>query len=209
MTGVRQHEGTPMNLRVERLRCMALGWGSVGLAYGLSGALQGPGVRIAESSLDRMIPFDPAGVWMYLSFFLLIPAAYGFTDASRLRWLTRSMQACGLISGLLFVLWPTTLAYPAVEGQTLSVAALKLLIAGDGRQNCLPSLHAALTLLSVLALADPRRKGRSALVLAWGLAILYAIIQTRRHLSTDLLAGLLLAAVCGAVVQRLSTASTR
>ena len=198
-----------MNPRFERLRQLALGWGSVGLIYEFSGRVQGPGVRIAESALDRMIPFDPAGVWMYLSFFALIPAAYGFTDAARLRWLTRSMQACALVSGLVFVLWPTTLMYPAIEGHTLSAAALQLLATNDSSQNCLPSLHAALTLLSVLALVDLRRKGWSALVVAWGLAILYAIVQTRRHLSADLFAGLVLAAVCGLAIQRFLPAAKR
>jgi membrane-associated phospholipid phosphatase len=185
---------------------MLLGWGSVGLAYGLSGLLQGPGTRLRESALDRLIAFDPAGVWAYLSFFALVPLAYMAVPAARLRWLTASMQACAVAAGLAFVLWPTTVAYPEAAGPAWSASTLRLLAAHDSRQNCLPSLHAALTLLSVLALADGRRKARTVLVAAWGAWILYSIVQTRRHLSTDLLAGLALAAACGWAVHRLSSA---
>jgi len=198
-----------MRAGMTRLRQMALGWGCVGVAYGLSGVVQGQGVRIAESALDRLIPFDPGGVWVYLSFFVLVPATFWLADSRRLRWLTRSMQCCALVAGLVFMRWPTTLAYPPIEGDTLSAAVLRLLIAGDSSQNCLPSLHAALTLLCVAALADPRHKRRSALALAWGLAILHSIIQTRRHLAIDLLAGLALALVCGVVVRHLSSSAVR
>lgn len=173
-----------------RLRHLILGWGAVGVVYTLTGLFQGQGATLPETALDRMIPFDPAGIWLYLSFFLLIPYAYFSVDAQRVLWLRRSMQGTALFCGLVFLLWPTTLRYPPVSGAGIDVALLRLLQAGDSSQNCLPSLHGALTLLCVWALLDARRVLRSVLVLGVGVGICVSIIQLRRHVSIDLGAGL-------------------
>ncbi|OJA50622.1 phosphatase PAP2 family protein [Burkholderia ubonensis] len=192
-----------------RLHALALGWGAVGVAYTLSSLLQGPGTVLAESALDRLVPFDPRGVWLYLSFFALIPYAYLRADAARVPWLMRAMQFGALVSGIVFVLFPTTLHYPPVTGASLSAAALRLLAAGDSAQNCLPSLHAALTCLAARALVDARRPWRSALVVLWSAAITWSIVQTRRHLALDISAGVLVALVCGMLAARLPAFSRR
>lgn len=186
-----------------RLRAMALGWGAVGVAYTLSGIVQGSGTFIAESALDRRILFDPSGVWIYLSFFVLIPYAYLCADIHRVPWLMRAMQVCALVCGAVFVLYPTILRYPTIDGTSVSASVLRLLEAGDSAQNCLPSLHAALTSLSVYALINQRRPWRSMLCVLWGVAIIYAIIETRRHLALDLSAGVLVALAGGAFAARL------
>jgi PAP2 superfamily len=182
-----------------RLHHMLWGWGAVGMAYGLSGWLQDSGQVLGETALDRLIPFSAHAVWLYLAFFGLIPWAYLATDAAKVVWLRRSMQCCALVSALVFVLYPTTLLYPPVPAQGLSAAVLQLLQAADSAQNCLPSLHGALTLLAVWALQDRRRPLRSAAAALLGLAICVAVIALRRHISVDLGAGLLVGALCGAL----------
>lgn len=185
-----------------RLRCMLLGWGSVGLAYSLGAALHGPGRLIAESALDRALPFTPEAVWLYLSFFLLVPLAYLTCPAQRLVWLMRSMQLCALLCGACFLLWPTTLDYPPLQGEGLSLALLRLLDAADSSHNCLPSLHGALTVLSVAALQTRAHAWRSAAVLVWGLALALSIVMARRHLALDLGTGLLLGGLVGLAMAR-------
>ena len=112
-------------------------------------------------------------------------------DAVRVRWLARAMMICALICGVVFLLYPTTLTYPPVgNGSGWSTQALRWLQAMDSTQNCLPSLHGALTLLCVWALYDRLRLLRSTLAALLGVAICYAIIALRRHLGIDLAAGL-------------------
>ena len=174
-----------------RMLHLLAGWGSVGLVYFSSDLLQGQGVLLPETALDRAIPYTDAAIWLYLSFFLLIPYAYLAADAPRVRWLARAMALSALACGVVFLLYPTTLAYPPVGGGSAwSTQALRLLQAADSAQNCLPSLHGALTLLCVWALCDKRHLLRSALALVLGVAICYAIIALRRHVSIDLAAGL-------------------
>ncbi|WP_416052556.1 phosphatase PAP2 family protein [Cupriavidus basilensis] len=182
-----------------RCRQMLLGWGSVGLVYGSTSLLQSAPALLPESALDRLIPFDAAGIWLYLSFFALIPVSFALAPPQRLRWLRTAMQCAALACGAVFLAWPTTLAYPSLPGDGLSSTVLSWLIAGDSRQNCLPSLHGALTLLSVWALLDSRRKLRSASAIGWGLAICYSVVQTRQHVSLDLAAGLLVGLAAGTV----------
>lgn len=186
----------------DRLRCMLLGWGSVGLAYSLGSALHAPGLRLPESALDRALPFTPGAVWPYLSFFVLIPLAYLACAPHRLSPLMRGMQACAVLCGLCFVLWPTTLDYPPLVGDGWSVTLLRLLAAADSSHNCLPSLHGALSTLAIAALLDRDRPLRSALLLLWGALLAASIVMARRHLALDLGSGIVLGALVGVVMAR-------
>ena len=199
-----------MTVRSRLLHLLA-GWGSVGLVYFSSDVLQGQGVLLPETAIDRAIPYSDAAIWLYLSFFLLIPYAYLAADAARVRWLARAMALSALACGVVFLLYPTTLAYPPVgDGSAWSTQALRMLQSADSAQNCLPSLHGALTLLCVWALYDKRHLLRSALVLVLGVAICYAIIALRRHVSIDLGAGLLVGLAGGALAKmRVSSADRR
>ncbi|WKB53562.1 phosphatase PAP2 family protein [Eleftheria terrae] len=190
-----------------RLRHLLFGWGSVGVAYSLGGLLQRPATLLTESALDRLLPFDPAGVWCYLSFFLLVPLGYLACPAARLPWLTRAMQCCALASGLAFIAWPTTLAYPALPAAGgWSTTLLQWLAAADTAQNCLPSLHGALTVLAAWALLQWRERPlRSLLVVLWAAAIAYSIVQARRHLSIDLGAGVVLGLAAGRLCRPAAT----
>ena len=193
---------TSMTVRGRLLHLLA-GWGSVGLVYFSSDLLQGQGVLLPETALDRAIAYTDAAIWLYLSFFVLIPYAYLAADAARVRWLARAMALSALMCGVFFLLYPTTLAYPPVgEGGAWSTQALRLLQAADSAQNCLPSLHGALTLLCVWALCDRRHRLRAALAVVLGVAICYAIIALRRHVSIDLAAGLAVG-VAGGMLARM------
>lgn len=180
-----------------RLGHMLAGWGGVGLVYFSTGYLQGVGVILPETALDRLIPYNPAGIWLYLSFFIFIPYTYLTAKPDRVRWLARSMPLCAVFCGLVFMTFPTTLVYPPLGDQAgASLQMLRLLQASDSPQNCLPSLHGVLTLLCVWALLQRERPLRSMLAVLFALAIGYSIIQLRRHVSIDLAAGLLVG-LCG------------
>lgn len=178
-----------MNDIVFRLWQMLLGWGCVGLIYDSADRWQRAGTVLQPGAIDRLIPFDPAGVWLYLSFFLIVPLAYLACPAERLRWLRTSFQLSALTAGAVFMAWPTTLSYPPSQGDSLSSSLLAALSRIDSAQNCFPSLHMALTVLAIWALHDARQPARNAFFWLWGLAIAFSIVQLRRHLCIDMLAG--------------------
>jgi PAP2 superfamily len=175
-----------------RLRHMLLGWSSVGLAYTLGGLGVRDGSVLPELVPDRWLAFAPGAIWGYISFFLFVPFAYFCCDATRLRWLERSMQCCALVAGSIFLIWPSTLEYPAFAMSGLDAKLLSMLKSLDSTHNCLPSLHGALTMLCMRALWVGHRNWRSWVTLLWGCTILLSVIQLRRHLFVDLAAGVFL-----------------
>ncbi|BEM87012.1 acid phosphatase [Serratia marcescens] len=188
-----------------RLWQMLLGWGTVGIVYNLTDRLQGAGTLLPPSALDRAIPFSPSAIWLYLSFFLIVPAGYLLAPLQRIKWLTLAMQLTALGAGAVYLLWPTTMAYPQNDGVGISAQLLAALTQVDSPQNCLPSLHMALTVLAVWALSDGERKMRTALWMLWGVAIAFSILQLRRHLFVDLAGGALLALFAGWLALRMQT----
>ena len=196
---------------LKRLFYLLAGWGSVGLVYFSSDLLQGQGMVLPETFVDRAIAYSDAAIWLYLFFFILIPYTYLVATPPRVRWLARAMAISALMCGLVFLLYPTTLAYPPVgDGMGWSTQMLRLLQTMDSTQNCLPSLHGALTLLCAWALLARDKPLRSVLAVLLTLGICYAIIALRRHVSIDLGAGLLVGLAGGALAKmRVSCADRR
>ena len=177
----------------QRLKYMLLGWGTVGFIYSLCDRLQGEGYRLSPLWFDSVIPFSPDAVWLYLSFFLIVPLGYLLTAYDRVQWLVRAMQCAALGAGIIYVLWPTTMTYPSLTEAGGASDVLGWLIVIDSSQNCFPSLHAALTVLAVWAIAAGRRRWMSVASIIWAVAIAFSILQLKRHLFIDLVAGASLA----------------
>ena len=177
-----------------RLRNLIYGWGTVGLVYFLSDQWQRQGTVLPASFVDEWFTFSPLAIWPYLSFFLLIPLAFLGCPAARLKPLRQAMQLCAIVAGAVYLLYPTTMLYPPPGTQGVSSQLLGLLQRLDSPQNCLPSLHMALTVLAAWALSARGHPCRTALILLWSIGIAVSIVQLRRHLAVDVLTGGLLAA---------------
>lgn len=180
-----------------RLIQMLLGWGTVGLVYKTTSLIQGPGYVIAPSFIDEMILFSPAAVWLYLSFFLLVPLAWLICPLPQARWLRQAIQLTAVLCGVVYLIWPTTMVYPENPPGTVHSRLLDILIAVDTPQNCLPSLHMAITLLAIWAVAARGNFLITLLLGLWGAAITFSILQLERHLFIDLVAGAVLATLVG------------
>ncbi len=177
---------------------MLRGWGAVAAGYTLAGlatVLFTTRLHIMrESWLDRMVPFDASAIWLYLSFFLFIAMAFFFGPDRRIERLVTSMQICACVACCIFVIYPTSLEYPSPGDGGLSVGLLKVLRWLDVRSNCLPSLHSALTTACLFTMLSRRSLFRSLLVTLWALAICLSIVQLRRHVAVDVMAGAALGA---------------
>lgn len=181
-----------------RLWNMFSGWGSICVVYFLTNSKdQAAAFMLQPSAIDRLFSFDPNAIWLYLSFFALVPIGYLVAEEKRIQWLTRAMQLAALGAGLVFILWPTTMMFPEVEQTSLSASMLKLLMHYDSLHNCLPSLHVTLTVLTVWALWDYHRFFRNWFFGVWGAAITISILQLHRHQFIDLVCGVVLAICAG------------
>ena len=129
----------------------------------------------------------------------MIPAAYLCVRLEQLIDLRRAMQLAGFICALVFITYPTLVAsQPAIVISNTSTQILEFVRQFDTGKNCLPSLHAALTLIAVWAIYHGSgfvQLFRRLIVVIWGCLILYSIIQVRRHLFIDVGAGLVVGVI--------------
>ncbi|NCI18247.1 inositol phosphorylceramide synthase [Cronobacter muytjensii] len=194
-----------MNETCCRLKALLLGWGSVGVVYAATDVLQRAGYKLPPMWVDMLMDFSPSAIWLYLSFFILIPLGYFLTPLSQVKCLMRATQLAALFAGAIYLAWPSTMDYPTVSGEGVSVDMLRLLLAVDSPQNCFPSLHMALTLLMVWGISQRGQWHYTLGTMVWGAAIAVSILQLRRHLFIDLLGGTALALLAGALAVKITT----
>lgn len=185
--------GCSLKQMMNRLAYLLLGWGVVGVTYYTSSYLQNAGTVLQPSMIDHLIFFTPHAVWLYLSFFLIIPLAYFYAPYERIRWMSCSFIIISIIAGLCHLFFPTTLDYPIDTGTSLSSWLLNELIRVDSSQNCFPSLHVALTMIVVWGCIDSKHPWRTTFFILWGFGICFSIIQLRRHIFIDFIGGAVLA----------------
>jgi PAP2 superfamily len=145
---------------------------------------------------EAVIPWWPPAYGMYFSV-LLVPflVLLRVHDAQAVRTWERRMALALALGVACFVLWPAQLSYPepsADQGERWAgLRQLAQLIAG--RHNLLPSLHVALSGITIFALWPWLGLAARLAISLWWLALMASILLTHQHHVADLLAGLLLA----------------
>ncbi|WP_218837714.1 phosphatase PAP2 family protein [Gilliamella sp. Nev5-1] len=180
-----------------RLAYLLLGWLSVGVFYRSAGELQGEPTLLTPSIIDQSIAFTPHAIWFYLSFFLIIPICFLVAPYHRLLWMSICFILSGFLAGICYLIFPTSMDFPVDTGTSISSWLLAKLIDIDVPVNCFPSLHITLTLLAIWGSLDKCHPQRNILLVLWGIAIAFSIIQLRRHLFVDFLGGIALALMVG------------
>ncbi|MEN9362192.1 MAG: hypothetical protein RL095_3727 [Verrucomicrobiota bacterium] len=156
---------------------------------------------------EERLPFLPEWTPLYLSSFLF--SGLGFWLCAERELLRRQLWAvglCGVSAVTCFLLWPSACPRPPFEAKGLYACLLQL----DSPLNACPSLHAAMPLLSLLAL---RRQKFPPLCqagfLLWTLAIWASTLFLHQHRLIDLSAGFALAAICWIISARISSPQPR
>lgn len=142
---------------------------------------------------ELAIPYWPGAFVVYFSVGAVpfLPLALLADAAAVQRW-ERRMAVCVLAATAVFLLLPAELAYRhGSAGAWWPLAALAQRV--SGQYNLLPSLHVALsavTLHAVWRACGPRLRGVLAL---WSALLVASVLLTHQHHVADVLAGALLA----------------
>ncbi|OBU12938.1 acid phosphatase [Morganella psychrotolerans] len=171
------------------------GWGTVGVIYSLTGDIHATAHMITPGIIDKAIMYNPNAVWVYLSFFLFIPCGYLLSLPVKANPLMWQMIVCAVLSGTVYLLYPTTADFPADTGSGLTQYLLMALLVADTPQNMLPSLHVSLTLITLAALWQKGAHYGNTLWLVWALVIILSVLYLKRHLFVDVFA----VAICATV----------
>ncbi|MBC7955175.1 MAG: phosphatase PAP2 family protein [Cytophagales bacterium] len=151
------------------------------------------------TALDRLIPFQPAALFPYLTLWLYVGFAPGLQLSFRALLVYGLWMSALCVTGLtLFYFWPTT-----VPPRLMDVAGspgFALLNGVDATGNACPSMHVAVAMFSAICLEDVLRRARvppawRLVNAAWFLAIAYSTLAIKQHVVLDVVAGASLGAV--------------
>jgi membrane-associated phospholipid phosphatase len=166
-----------------------------------------PVTTIPRIFIDRMVPFQPWAVVLYISLWIYVPLAPAlignYRDLLAYGWATVALSAVGF--GI-FILWPTAVPKPDIDwSQHPSVSYLK---AVDASGNAFPSMHVAFAVFTAFwfgrLLVQMGAGGRvRALNWLWCLGIVYSTLATRQHVALDAVAGAVLGAAFAAMHMRI------
>lgn len=141
---------------------------------------------------DRLIPFSPQTVWIYLSIYLLMPIGpFMMTRRDQIVRYAIGIISIGLIADFVFLFWPTTCPRPNTSGTN---ALYQSLVSVDNRFHAFPSLHAAFAIYSagcggmVIRELSKSRMLQASLWF-WAFLILLATLTTKQHVMADIIAG--------------------
>jgi len=153
---------------------------------------------VTASAVDRIIPFVPEGLYVYLLFFpLIVVVGASVRWANFIVMLRACFLACG-IAYILYLVFPTTAGLrPDRAGIASSV--LSGLFRGlhnvDRYTNACPSMHVAISWLCAKGFTACHRNRR---FLAWFVcsAVIVSTLVTKQHTIVDIGSGILLAQFC-------------
>lgn len=154
--------------------------------------------------VDENIKFSARWVWVYQSAYIIIFAVPLLlkSESDLFCWLKGYVALC-LASFCILALYPIACPRPDLAAKVDPM--YRLLISYDGKINCFPSLHAALTVYcAVFAFRVPAFKRLSVSnrslsgaagcsLIIWALMILFSTVATKQHYFLDLPPALLIA----------------
>jgi membrane-associated phospholipid phosphatase len=150
------------------------------------------------TALDRIIPFEPAALFVYLTLWLYVGAGPGLQPDLRALvayafWIG-GLCAAGLV---IFLFWPTNVPPTGVDPSRY--VGFSMLRGVDAAGNAFPSMHVATATFTMLRLRDIwRRIGAPALIqivnLTWCSAIVLSTLFIKQHVVLDVISGALLGA---------------
>jgi hypothetical protein len=155
-----------------------------------------PVTVMPSTALDRLVPFQPEALFLYLSLWLYVGAGPGL----QLRWRELISYAAWSIllcvAGLtIFYFWPTQI--PSSGLDPTAHFGFAMLQGIDAAGNACPSMHVAFAAFTAVRIDQVLRATRSprflrAANLAWATAIVFSTLAIRQHVVLDVGAGLLL-----------------
>ena len=157
------------------------------------------------TAIDRWAGFSPAWVWVYQSWYLLLPLAWFAETREQLQRYTLGFVITSVIAFAFFLFWPVAGPRPT---DVRPDGMYGLLVSYDTPLNTFPSLHVALSTYSVFFFAAVT--GRAAppwviLLAAWVVLVCYSTLATKQHYFVDVPAGIALGWFGHAVAGRLQT----
>jgi membrane-associated phospholipid phosphatase len=150
---------------------------------------------------ERQIPFVPQLIYVYFSISLVFWLPLFFVDIQKIRRLGWMFALCIVVAGCFFLAVPGKTAFvltpPAPSLGMPEGWLFAMLYLLDYPYNTLPSLHVALSTLTILAaIQTTASRWLGAGLSLWLLAIMLSVVLVHQHHLADVVTGMLLGWGC-------------
>ena len=162
-----------------------------------------PVLLMPVTALDRLIPFQPQALAIYLSLWVYVGIGPGLMLTLRDALVYALWAALLCLAGLAcFYFWPT--AVPPRTMDVTGLAGFAMLQGVDAAGNACPSLHVASAMFTAIWVERLLRiiqapAALRALNLLWFLAIAYSTVAVRQHVVLDVAGGIVLGSAFAAL----------
>jgi membrane-associated phospholipid phosphatase len=167
--------------------------------------------RPVHFDAELRIPFVPAMTLVYTSMYgLFLLAPFLLRSEQELRALAQTLSTAILAAAVGFLLWPAEPAYPEPKNLGMWASLYQAADRLNLRYNMVPSLHVALSIATVSALARCCSWSLAVLLWSWGILISLSTLLTHQHHLLDVATGAALGiAVDRMVFRRLASSPAR
>ncbi len=148
--------------------------------------------------IDQYIPLLPIFIIPYVlawPFWGLSLAIFGkFLDDKRFHQMFISFAIAGVLSAIIYVVFPTYVIRPAVVGSDVFSNMIKILYSNDSPYNALPSGHTFYTFLCMFYyLKFLKNRYLKILIVIFAALVVASTVFTKQHYLLDIVAGSLFA----------------
>lgn len=145
------------------------------------------------TDLDKLFPFLPGMVYLYVSFYFVVVFSVFFlkTEESFDR-LIASIIGTLLFTYPIFYFFPANYPVPSFGDTTVTAKFLKWCFAADIPNNTFPSLHVSLSFTIAFGIKHYRNK-LGMLYLLWACGIALSTLMIRKHFLIDSFGGIVMA----------------
>ena len=140
------------------------------------------------TALDRVIPFWPDWIWIYISIFFAFIYASATLESRKFQATLRRVILAHLITYPFFILYPCSFPRPnVVDDGTLYGWGYALLHSLDGPHNTFPSMHVSMTWIVCHELGE--KKINKILFAIYATIVSLSILFTKQHFVADMIGG--------------------
>lgn len=153
--------------------------------------------QVPRTFVDDAIPLTPHWIWIYVSYYFFLVAAYlNPQDEKNANQVFYSYAVSAIISTIIFFIFPTTISrdrYPLLETESWSGWMMHMIRLTDASLNCAPSMHCAMSTIAALTFLREKTWYRWP-VASWALFIFYSTMATKQHYWWDVVTGVMFGA---------------
>jgi membrane-associated phospholipid phosphatase len=158
--------------------------------------------HMLSSKIDDKIPFIPVFIFPYVSWYFVmisLPFILFYNSIQTYALYIMSLLMVLVISGIVYLVYPTTFYRPEPKGAGFSVKVVKLIYANDKKiLSCMPSLHCSLSMLFILAAAtaDGLSLVFKITLIVLSFLIILSTVLVKQHVLIDVVTALPLSVIC-------------